>query len=297
VFLRPPERNAHSLVLLCVGTTQTEILLGRTKDHAILLPMPDEPPELPPWESDGLSSFLASAQSNERIAALSWPDIYALLVKTNAAFALSNEAVENDSSEVLLIPRWLLVRVRSSFLAACRLTMSGQFVEAFPVLRAAIEQAWYAFHIAEDPQSTARAEIWLKRGHSEKDTNKAKEEFSVGRVRRTHEAADAETATQLYWLYKQMIEFGAHPNQLGTFAAMTETNGDSHVQYDIGILHPKPLPVLMTLRLAVAVAIGALKLFERIFPERFAIVGLPDRIAELVQELNTTFRTYIPTEQ
>ena len=94
-----------------------------------------------------------------------------------------------------------------------------------------------------------------------------------------------------------MIEFGAHPNQFGMFAAMTETNGDSHIQYDIGILHPKPLPVMMTLRLAVAVAIGTLKLFEKIFPERFAIVGLRDRIAELVDELNTAFRTYIPIEE
>jgi len=51
---------------------------------------------------------------------------------------------------------------------------------------------------------------------------------------------------------------------------------------------------MMTLRLAVAVAVGALKIFQRIFPERFELMSVNVKIDELVRALNTVFARYVP---
>lgn len=254
--------------------------------------MREEPPRLSDWADDEFSQFFKMAQFNERAAALNVSAIFNLMRQVDDAFRLATDAVERDSQAVLLVPRWLLVRVRSSVLAGYRLAMSGQIPETFPVLRAAIEQTWYAIHIATDPTPPSRAETWLRRGDDDQATARATQEFGVGPVRRSHEAVDAETAKQLHWLYKQTIEFGGHPNQLSMFSAMGRAEDGKQVQFQIGILYPQPVPLIMTLRMAVAIGIGALKAFARIFPERFVIVGLDNKIGNLVAGLNTVFKPY-----
>lgn len=49
---------------------------------------------------------------------------------------------------------------------------------------------------------------------------------------------------------------------------------------------------MFTLRQAVAVGVGALKIFRLVYPERFTIVGLDGEIDALVGQLNTVFRRY-----
>jgi hypothetical protein len=61
--------------------------------------------------------------------------------------------------------------------------------------------------------------------------------------------------------------------------------------------YEKPcLPHVSTLRLAVAVAVGAMKTFQLIFPERFRLTTLDVEIENLVLELNSVFRPYVPKE-
>src|SRR2546426_9277290 len=104
-------------------------------------------PELPPWESDDLSAFLSTAQRNERVSALKVPDVYALLQRVNDAFVQVATLTEKEHTQNLLVPRFLMARARGAWLAAVRLGLSGQVVEAYPVLRAVIEDAWYALHL------------------------------------------------------------------------------------------------------------------------------------------------------
>ena len=49
--------------------------------------------------------------------------------------------------------------------------------------------------------------------------------------------------------------------------------------------------------MAVAVAIGALKLLQLIFPERFKFMGLDEEIRVLVSELNSVFKPYMQQSQ
>jgi len=44
--------------------------------------------------------------------------------------------------------------------------------------------------------------------------------------------------------------------------------------------------------MAVAVAVGALKVFQRVFPERYRLISLDEEIEALVGELNSAFKTY-----
>jgi len=187
----------------------------------------------------------------------------------------------------------LFVRSHSSFLAACRLAMSGQLPEAYAVMRVGLEQAWYSLHIEKDPTPPSRLEVWLRRNENPQALALCKREFTVKRVSSTHEALDPAAAADLKAIYEDLIDFGAHPNQLGVLAAAHSKKGKS-AEYSIGILYPEEVPVLLSLKMAAAVGIGALKVLGLVYPERFKIMGLDTEIERLVERLNTVFRAYQP---
>jgi hypothetical protein len=247
--------------------------------------------EPPAWGADAFSRYFRDAEFNARVTAAKYPTVFSLLGRVHAAFEKAEATVEKNGV-ARLVPRFLFVRTHSSYLAACRLAMSGQLSEAHAVLRVGLEEAWYSLHIAKDPAPFARTEVWLQRNEGTEALARCKTEFTVKNVRDTHEALDATTAADLKALYEDLIDFGAHPNQLGVLAAARRSSEDNNIQYKIGILYPEHLPVLFTLRLAVAVGIGAQRIFQLVYPERFALVGLDTEIEKLVTELNTVFRPY-----
>lgn len=246
----------------------------------------------PPWGNDSLSEFFRLADYNARVTAANYPAVFELLREVDVAFKRAEDAVERDSGVVRLVPRFLLVRTHSTFLAAVRAGMSGQLSEAFVLLRAAIEQSWYALHMAKDPGGETRVDVWLRRNDDKRATAKCKAEFTIRNVRTTHEGLDAPAASQLHSIYESLIDYGAHPNQMGVLTGVTQQESANQIDYKIGILHPAELPVMVTLRLAVAVAIGSLKIFQLIYPERFALISLDAELVRLVDELNSRFTQY-----
>src|SRR5882724_11866204 len=137
--------------------------------------MADQTP--PSWEGDPLSKFLADAQYNERVTPLRMPDVYELLRRVHDAFKGVADVTEKDNDANRLPTRFLMVRAHSSWLAAVRLALSAQTVEAYPLLRVTIENAWYALHLARDPAPPARVEIWLRRGESDAAKKACKDKF------------------------------------------------------------------------------------------------------------------------
>jgi hypothetical protein len=63
----------------------------------------------------------------------------------------------------------------------------------------------------------------------------------------------------------------------------------NQIDYEVGIFNPDVLQVTLSLKLAVAVAIGSLKIFQLVYPERFALTSLDTEIAALVTEMNSRF--------
>ena len=88
--------------------------------------------QMPPRGDDPFSSFLREAASNERVSLLKLPAVYSLLRQVHSTFDCVAAAIEKDDKEELLLPRILLGRAHSAFLAAARLSMSGQAFEATP---------------------------------------------------------------------------------------------------------------------------------------------------------------------
>jgi hypothetical protein len=136
-------------------------------------------------------------------------------------------------------------------------------------------------------------EIWLCRNEDVTAKAKCKQEFTVANVRSSHEAIDPHTARHLQELYESVIDFGAHPNQLSVLSGIAHSEAAKKNVFQVGILYPKTLPMMMTIRLAVAVAVGALKIFQQIFPERFNIMSIDNRIDTIVIKLNSVFKPYI----
>jgi hypothetical protein len=250
----------------------------------------DKPDQaLLPWEKDSLSMFFANAAFNERASALNLPKVYGLLKQVHSTFNCVAAAIEKDDREELLVPRFLLVRAHSAFLAAVRLAMSGQAFEAALVIRAAIEQTWYALHIARDPRPLERSTIWLQRHHSPAALMSCKKEFTVKNVRATHVALDPATAGVLSQLYDTAIDFGAHPNEKGILASLRREETERAVTYQVGILHPEPLLMSATLKTAIEVAIGTFKVSQLIAPMQLKVLGLDLCIDQLIGEVPRSF--------
>ncbi len=260
----------------------------------------------PPWPDDALSNYFKMAEYNDRAGSLNYPQVYELLQKTNLVLELAHTAVEHGSKQELLIPRFLIVRVRSAFLAACRLALSGQLVESHAVLRVAIEEAWYALYIGkqtelpapskENPNPKPRWEIWLRRNDDQASKARCKSEFTIKNVRTTHEQFDPDTAKTLHGLYETLIDFGAHPNEQGMITAIMKSESGKQVTYQVPILAPHELALMMSLRMAVAVAVGAVKAFSLLFTEAYTKAGVPARVDELVYLLNTVFKRWAPSQ-
>ncbi len=246
----------------------------------------------PAWEKDPLSEFLADAEYNTRVTALNLPPMYDLLRRVEGIFRRAGDSIENDSREDLLVPGFLMVRTHSSFLAGTRLAMSGQGLESCPVLRAAVEQAWYALHIAKDPNPPSRVETWLNRNMGAAEKRRCKSEFMLRSVWRTHEEIDPDAARTLHEIYENLIDFGAHPNQSGVMAAAKVAEFDEKTVYDIRILHAEPLAIAWALKNALGVAIGALNVFRTIFPDRFAPLGIDRSIDSFAASANALFTSH-----
>jgi hypothetical protein len=250
-------------------------------------------PKFPPWSDDPLSSVLATAQYNERVTTLKLPGAYELLQRVHAVFEQVRTITEHESTPNLLPVRILMARARGAWLAAVSLALRGQTVEAYPLVRAVIENAWYALHIAKDPaRPAARAIIWLCRDDDEDAEKRCRNEFTVANVRATHEALDANNAARCRALYDESIEQGAHPNERGALTALRRSEDGQTINFQAVLLTDDWKVIALVLKNATESALSALKVFRLIFWERFALTGLGDDIDKLIGQLNSLFAEY-----
>jgi hypothetical protein len=114
----------------------------------------------------------------------------------------------------------------------------------------------------------------------------------VGTVQATHAGLDAPMQEAMHTLYGWTIELGAHPNEQGTLAALTQTEVGDAITFGAVLLGNDRTQIALALKCAINAAIGALKVFRLIFPERFAIMDVDGEIAKLVDQENAVFAAY-----
>ena len=256
-------------------------------------------PEPLEWDKISLKTALEMAEENMKEGVATYPHVSGLLEELHRILIKVAGCVQNDERESRIVPRLLMTRVHSTLVAASHLAWGGHVYEVYPLLRTGIEQAWYALHMASDPNGTSRAKTWICRNDNVQSTKVSKTEFTVANVRGTHEALDKPSASEMQRLYEWMVDFGAHPNQMGTLSILERPSGaDEHV-YLMPVLTAKPLPRLLALRMTANVGVGVLHVFRLIYPERWKIAGLDvdtDRLAERVERVFRPFADEFRTE-
>ena len=252
-------------------------------------------PTPPLWGNDELSVFLQNTDYNARINAAKFPDIFTLLGRIYSAIHQVEEIIETDKRKEYLYVRVLTIRVHSSILAAIRLALSGQAPESYAVIRCAIEQAWYALHIAKDPFPPKRNEIWRSRDTDESSKSRCKSEFLIASVFSTHRSIDPATANRMHVLYETTIDFGAHPNPRGMLSTVKNATQPDEIGYQVDVLSSEPLPVTTALHEIVSTAICTLKVVDCIYSTKFKLMNFDREIDALSEHLNKAF-TYVKSK-
>lgn len=153
--------------------------------------------------SDYLAATLENAQDHQRVA----PELMPLVVHMDEVF--QGEILGCDF-DVHPTTGLLAMHAYTMLLSSVREALSGHVVSTFPIVRAALESACYAYLIAQDP---AMGEVWLNRHQSNAALNKCRKTFTAKRAAEALERSHPGMAEWVLALYEASIDFGAHPNQ------------------------------------------------------------------------------------
>lgn len=230
------------------------------------------------WGSDSLSSFMIMAEENGYATFQNAKPYYEKLSKIHDIFKKAIDAMYNSSSWFELL---LFIKAHSAFLAASRLGIATQVVEASPLIRVIIENSLYGFFLHKHPEYS---KTWLKRHESAETKKEVKKIFIVKTMLDTLKSADQTLGQIAEKLYDQSIDYGAHPNEKGLTMTLKYTESDSHVQYDVMHLTDNPVAIAFCLKFIAQSAVLCLKILELILPERFRITGLDIEINNIFKK-------------
>jgi len=246
----------------------------------------------PEWKQDELSKALRDGEYNVLVSSHNYKDIYDTLSKAYQIIQNSQDVFINIRPPELIFSSILFIRARASLLASIRLILAGQPVEAQTLLRLMIEQLWYGFYIAVDPNPPKRRTIWSDRNDSGEAKKKCKSEFTIKNVKNCHKQYDGDSAHQLAQFYDATIDFGAHPNQYSAFSQIKQDNESNSLDYTVGI-YSFDIPVTMSsIRMTLGIVVGYLKIIQIVFKDTFHNFVSENEIDELITNLNTQFQRW-----
>ena len=235
------------------------------------------------WGKDPLSGFIESAHQNiiATFQKFRESSILAAVCEIDNLFHLAT-TIKYGQDERLL-PNFV-GRCHCTYLGAIRLSTSGQVVEAYMVIRGCLENALYALYIDNDPvkdeEPPDRTVTWLNRGKDKESTKKCRNMFTYGTVRNNLIEQDEILGQEASLLYDRTIDYGAHPNFYGHITTSDVTKVGVTVQF----LMPGTNAFKLCVQTSVEVGICSLKIFNRIFSERFHSAGITERLNKINEE-------------
>lgn len=231
---------------------------------------------LPPgWAEDPLSDFVHAAFANVLATFVHQKHSFDHLLRIDGTF---RRIGENPSTTDTLLVVALLHRSHSAFLASCRLAVSGQVVDTFPLLRSCLEYALYALHIHENPDLV---EVWLRRHDNEGSLREVKRCFQHARVMETLLHSDAPLHSAVSRLYERTIDFGGHPNERAISISVTMRNEEDGAVMRNQFLHGESPALDYAIRTTAQVGLGSLMVLQLVFRERVELTELRDTFAAL----------------
>jgi hypothetical protein len=231
------------------------------------------------WGNDPLSDFIKGAYENTFATFVNMKPDFDKLRRIDASFRKAVDCLYNT-------PDWFigffLLRSHSSYLAAARLSMSGQVYESYMVLRGCLESALYGFFVAKNEDAK---KIWMERHENEQALKLMKKSFQMRVIFSLLNNTDEKVYHAIQDLYDRTIDYGAHPNPNGALSNLRINENEQDIQFQMSYLTNDPLQIHLALRTTAQIGIGALMLYRFVYPERFAITGLYDELVQLSKDL------------
>jgi hypothetical protein len=175
-------------------------------------------------------------------------------------------------------PIFFVNRCHSAFLGAGRMAMSCQFQESQMLIRGIIENALYAFHVAQSP---ANGTLWLNRDSKKKEMKKS---FQIVNIFDEIKTKDEKIYSILKKTYETSIDYGAHPNPFGWFMAtkIKQTDENIHFNYEYLTSNNKAMNFLHIFLLDAG--LQSLLLWERIYKNIFDETRISQMLKQLLSE-------------
>ena len=139
------------------------------------------------------------------------------------------------------------------------------------VLRGCLEFGLYSAFMAGDPDRQRR---WLSRSDSPENRKRFRKEFTAAATLKAAEERSTRVGAVARSLYEHLIDYGAHPNDLGLGATTTASETTEVFRLDASYIVGDGVLARGSLKTAARVGICTLWLFAFVFSERFRILGI-----------------------
>jgi len=150
------------------------------------------------------------------------------------------------------------------------------------VYRGCLENALYGLYLSRTPASQ---ETWLRRHDDEKSKKDVRREFKIQNLLKLLKSEDDKLHHAVNQLYERTIDLGGHPNERAFFSVMKQTKDPLKITFDSAYLIGNEAALQLGLKSCAQIGICALLIFQRIYPERFDILGLSDQLNSLKKGL------------
>lgn len=227
------------------------------------------------WGDDELSKFLTSAHINQRTSHRTLRPDYEILRELDALFLFAAERLRNPTPA---ITGTLYLRAFYAYRAAAGLALAGQVVEAFAIMRVALESAGYCLRVAKDP---SLEEVLISRHAGAAEMKKQKTAFKMENVIASIAKSDGKLAQVFKDFYQRTIDFGGHPNQHALFAPMDMVERDGEVMLTSFAFAVDEINLRHAIRSTAQVGLTSLHVLQHVFTAKFELLGIRERLAVL----------------
>ena len=228
------------------------------------------------WGSDELTRALDTAEHN-LWTSYTYLDEFRLLIAIDQIFAelpLNNHQHWFESL--------FLIRCHSAFRAATRLATSGQLTESFALMRLALENAFYAFHIHSHPEA---GEAWIERKNDLKSKKTCKNNFQIKPILEDYRKHNSYNARVARKLYEATIDYGAHPNIDGFTSNLEMKNNENGKTILTRQLNTSEMPLKHAIINLARTGSCCLLIFQNLYPDRFESSSLTEKLRSIVYGL------------
>lgn len=225
------------------------------------------------WAKDRLSEYLDTSMSNGVTTFANLKYDYKIFKEIDDLFVLAGNSIDNPEE---VWPAILFYRAHSAFRTSIYLVMAGHQIEAFAIMRQALEYSLYANHMAKHPQSI---KLWLNRPNSLKDGQKCRTEFAYGNVVKSVKINKLNGIVKE--LYGRCIDYGAHPNEASIFSSMMierPEKGKVHLKQTYLTCEGQMMD--FTVKTVKSIGVCILDIFQIVWKTRFQIVGIDEKLKE-----------------